>query len=196
MKLNTIVQLALVIGLGSTSLQARSHRAVYSPDRGVICDRKSGFCADKYGISLGLTKEFLGQGAQNKWTRRIKGNFDVTVFAMSNGLYCDTKKKICKSSKWDNRPNRHWTRTLFGRNIASSGRGKSSESMQDMQRDCKTFISGKVDLPMAAIRVYPGHGRNGRYSLPVSVQWDEPFVDERGICRVSHGKAVNYRVTN
>ena len=95
---------------------SRSHQTanVYSPDDGIICDKKSQFCADSQGISLGWTKEYLGARAAKVWTKRITRNFDTTVFTMSNGLYCDTNEKICKKSKWDDRPNSHWTRIMFG----------------------------------------------------------------------------------
>ena len=39
---------------------------VYSPYKGVLCDRKAGFCADEQGISMGLTKEYLGAEAEKK----------------------------------------------------------------------------------------------------------------------------------
>ena len=42
-------------------------------------------------------------------------DFDATIYAMSNGLYCDTNKKICKKSKWDNKADPHWTQILFGK---------------------------------------------------------------------------------
>ena len=87
---------------------------VYSPDQGIICDKKSQFCADSQGISLGWTKEYLGAKAEAVWTKHITKDFDTTVFTMSNGLYCDTNKKICKKSKWDDRANSHWTRIMFG----------------------------------------------------------------------------------
>jgi len=110
-KINTIVITALVIG--ATSLLSASN--VYSPDRGVICDKKAGFCVDSYGISLGMTKEYLGAKAENKWLKILDDeNFDKTSFTLSNGLSCDTHKKICKKSKWDDNADAHWTKILFG----------------------------------------------------------------------------------
>ena len=97
----------------TTDSQRRS--AVYSPDRGVICDRKAGFCVDSYGISLGLTGQYLGQKNKDKWEKVIDDDFDTTAFGFSNRLYCDTKKKICKKDKWANKIDRRWTRILFGR---------------------------------------------------------------------------------
>ncbi len=86
MKIKTIALSACMIGLSSFA----SASSVYSPSKGVICDKKSGFCADSYGISMGLTKDYLGQAAQNK----LMGykDLDTTSFAMSNGLFCDAGK--------------------------------------------------------------------------------------------------------
>lgn len=70
-----------------------------------------------------------------------------------------------------------------------------SQSMIDAERDCKTYVSGKFDLPMAAVSVSPGNGNNGRYTIPVSIKWDEPKVDETGKCSVVDGKAVSYRAS-
>lgn len=115
MKLKIIALVALTISLSSTT-SAKSHANVYSPEQGVICDKKSGFCSDSYGISIGMTKDFLGQKAANKWTKILSDkDFDSTVYAMSNGLYCDTKQKICKKSKWDEKADPHWTKILFGK---------------------------------------------------------------------------------
>ena len=42
--------------------------AVFSPEQGIICDKKSGFCADSEGISLGFTKEYLGDVDKTSFT--------------------------------------------------------------------------------------------------------------------------------
>ncbi|HID03009.1 MAG TPA: hypothetical protein EYP18_07375, partial [Desulfobacterales bacterium] len=48
------------------------------------CDKKSGFCSDSYGISLGITKDELGQKAANKWTKILSDkSFDSSSFTMS-----------------------------------------------------------------------------------------------------------------
>jgi len=70
------------------------------------------------------------------------------------------------------------------------------QDMQAMQRDCKNYITTKVDLPMAAVRVSSGYGSNGRYTLPVQVKWDRPLVDERGECIVVNGMVREYRITD
>ena len=115
MKMKTVATVALIAGLSSMA-SAKSHENVYSPEQGVICDKKSGFCSDSYGISLGLTKDFLGQKAADKMTKILSDkDFDATFYTMMNGLTCDTKKKICKKSKWDEKADAHWTKILFGK---------------------------------------------------------------------------------
>jgi hypothetical protein len=73
---------------------------------------------------------------------------------------------------------------------------QNMREVQDMQRDCKNYITDKVDLPMAAVHVSAGYGSNGRYTLPVRIKWDEPLVDERGECRVVNGRVRHYTITD
>jgi len=121
MKRNVVTTLTLFISI--TSLLSASN--VFSPDRGVICDKKAGFCTDSYGISLGLTKEYIGSKAEAKWTKILSSNdFDSTAFTLSNGLSCDTKQKICKKSKWDDHADPHWTKILFGSTVVKSHNAK------------------------------------------------------------------------
>jgi hypothetical protein len=92
--------------------------AVYTPSQGVICDKKAGFCADSEGISMGFTKEYLGQAAQDKMMKRINdagaGNYDMTWFTLSNGVSCKTKEKACTVSKVDDKIDAAHTKALFG----------------------------------------------------------------------------------
>jgi len=91
-----------------------SHRgSVYSPARGVVCDKKSGFCADSYGISLGLTKEYLGQKQQDIWNKRMNGNFDASAFTFSNRIFCDTNIRTCYTSKLKDSVDHYFTNRLF-----------------------------------------------------------------------------------
>jgi len=110
MKLKLFATTVLIFGI-STFANAKS---VYSPEQGIICDKKSGFCTDKEGIALGLTQEYLGDKNAAIWEKRVsRKGFDSKSFTMSNGLSCDTRKKICKKSKWDDKADKHWTHILF-----------------------------------------------------------------------------------
>jgi len=114
MKIKTIAIIGLMMGVAGVA-NAKSKTNVYSPEQGIICDKKSGFCSDSYGISIAFTKEFLGQKSADKFTKILSDkDFDPTSYTMSNGLSCDTKKKICKKSKWDEKADAHWTKILFG----------------------------------------------------------------------------------
>ncbi len=185
----------LMIGASSVT-SAKTQGNVYSPEQGVICDKKSGFCSDSYGISIGMTKDFLGQKAADKWTKNLSDkDFDPTVYAMSNGLYCDTKKKICKKSKWDEKADAHWTAVLFGEK-ASHQKGNGGTDLVQAAKDCKNYLANKMDLPMAAFSINKGYEHQGAVIVPVVVKWDEPFVDEKGECKVHNGNISFRRTSN
>ena len=84
---------------------------VYSPSQGVLCDTKAGFCADSYGISMGLTKEYLGQAAQDKLMSYK--DFDTSEFTMTNGVYCDSKMRKCYNNRWKEKVDVYYTGKLF-----------------------------------------------------------------------------------
>lgn len=88
---------------------------IYSPDQGVLCDKKAGVCADSYGISIAYTKEFLGDKAANKLQKEIgdPNTFDATSFTLSNGVHCETKEKNCTVSKYDDKSDPVATGVLF-----------------------------------------------------------------------------------
>ena len=114
MKYLTTVLLILAF---SATLKAKDAASVYSPKQGIICDKKSNFCVDASGISMASTKINLGQKSVDEFMK-MTDNFkdmDTTIFTFSNGLNCDTNKKICKKSKWDDKADAHWTKILFGK---------------------------------------------------------------------------------
>ncbi len=114
MNIKTMIIVGLMMGVAGVA-NAKSQANVFSPEQGVICDKKSGFCSDSFGISIAFTKEFLGQKQADKFTKILSDkDFDATSYTMSNGLSCDTKKKVCKKSKWDDKADPHWTKILFG----------------------------------------------------------------------------------
>lgn len=86
---------------------------------GAICDRKSGFCADHMGVSVALTKMYLGDKAEQKLMAQIDEvgiqNFDATKFSMRGGLTCDTKVKTCWTNRYDKKVDVKATQTLFGK---------------------------------------------------------------------------------
>jgi len=185
--------LALLMGM-STAVFAKGHGNVYSPEKGVICDKKSEFCSDSEGISLALTKDILGEKAAKKWQKILDSkDFDSTSYTMSNGLSCDTNKKICKKSKWDEKADKYWTMKLFNKKVEDSHH-KGGADMIQMEKDCKMYVVTKTNLPMAAVSVQKGNTDKGVYYIPVSVKWDEPLVDEKGECKIVNGIVKSYGV--
>jgi|GEM_PF-5141529 len=101
---------------GSTSAHQKAHAGnVFSPDRGIICDKKSGLCMDGTGISVEFTKEYLGRSAAEKLMKRIEKfkNYDTTWVTFSNGLDCRAKEKVCYTGKHTGVVDKHWTAILF-----------------------------------------------------------------------------------
>jgi hypothetical protein len=189
------IAIAVLIGFG-TFAQAGN---VYSPDKGVICDKKSGFCADKYGISLGLTQEYLGDKHAATWEKRLSNpNFDPSAFTMSNGLSCDTKAKVCKKSKWDDNADPKWTGILFG-NVHHKKAHTSqvwTKGMKEAANECELYLANKYGLPMAAYSATHAKKHNGGYVITIVSEWDEPRVEETGKCTVKGGNVSYHRTSN
>ena len=71
---------------------------------------------------------------------------------------------------------------------------QNTQNMQQMQRDCKNYVASKfTELPMAAIQVNSGYGSNSRFTIPVSINWDEPRVEETGNCTIVNGIVKSYK---
>ncbi|MFM7140717.1 MAG: YcgJ family protein [Alphaproteobacteria bacterium] len=89
-------------------------KGVFSPEPGVLCDRKGGVCADATGISMSWTEKFLGSEAVRKFSKMTEGgSFDGTEFTLSNGVHCDTKAKTCTKSKFGKGISPKATKALF-----------------------------------------------------------------------------------
>lgn len=86
---------------------------------GAICDKSSGFCADHMGVSVALTKMYLGENAERKLMAEINKvgiqDFDATTFTMRGGLTCDTKIKTCWTNRYDKKVDAKATKTLFSK---------------------------------------------------------------------------------
>jgi hypothetical protein len=94
---------------------------IYSPEPGVICDKKGGFCADTQGIAVALTRMYLGEKAEKKLMDIIRPepdggqNFDSTTFVLTNKVVCDCKAKQCKVNKYEDKIDAAHTKALFGK---------------------------------------------------------------------------------
>ena len=99
---------------GGGSSHKKHSGSVYFPEHGILCDKKAGFCADRSGISIGFTQEYLGEAAANKFANLIeKHNMDTSSYTLSNGIYCDSHTKKCYNNKWKDKVDSHYTNKLF-----------------------------------------------------------------------------------
>ncbi|CAB3773880.1 YcgJ family protein [Paraburkholderia humisilvae] len=108
---------ALVAGLSVGSVGAERVARLRSFAPGVLCDRY--FCATDEGISLDLTKRYLGKRAATKLFSQ--GEFDVTEFTFANGIFCDVKERLCRENRYYGENGKHngavserYTELLFG----------------------------------------------------------------------------------
>jgi hypothetical protein len=85
---------------------------------GAICDRKSGFCADHMGVSLGITRLYLGEVAERNLMAEINKvgiqSFDASTFTMHGDLTCDVKVKTCWTNRYYKKVDAKATQILFG----------------------------------------------------------------------------------
>lgn len=114
----TKVSSLLILAFFSASVSAAGagkiiKGSVTTPMAGVICDNKANFCADSTGISVALTKMYLGDKAEKKLMEM--GQFDMTAFVLTNGVSCDIKTQRCDVSKLDKTIDKAHTKALFGK---------------------------------------------------------------------------------
>jgi Fels-1 Prophage Protein-like. len=94
-------QLLWVMAVGvlvwlSAVANAEMTKALRFPAKGVVCDAY--VCADAQGLSTPLTAHYLGK----KQSRQLDalGEFDRSSFTFANGVYCDTKEKVCRKDRY------------------------------------------------------------------------------------------------
>jgi hypothetical protein len=95
---------------------AKPNAAITFPSKGVICDKASGMCVDREGISMALTKEYLGGAAEAKLMQLVRENpdMDLTSYVLVNGVDCDSKKQRCMTERRGSDVERRYTKHLFG----------------------------------------------------------------------------------
>ncbi len=89
---------------------------VFYPQPGEVCDRSAHFCADRQGISMGLTELHLGIAAQEKLQQTLGDGTDVHLdsYTLSNGVYCESQTHTCYSDRFKTRKDAGATARLFG----------------------------------------------------------------------------------
>ncbi|MEM7008847.1 MAG: YcgJ family protein [Thermodesulfobacteriota bacterium] len=111
---------------------------VYSPGPGAVCDKVGQACFDKEGASIGITKDEFGQEAADKLMKNIEevGNdWDPTRFTMSDGVSCNTTKKVCDDSY--GHLDKQMTKTLFGEDAVEDA--QSSVTKASVEGHCKLY---------------------------------------------------------
>lgn len=116
MKFFCVISVMVSVGLSGSTLAASLDKNVYSPMKGVVCDKKSSLCADEYGLSIRATQHFLGNKAADVANRKLSGLSDTSVFTLSNGLHCKAKLKQCYIDKHSGTVDIKTTNALFGSN--------------------------------------------------------------------------------
>ncbi len=168
-------------------------RSLYSPSKGIICDRKDKLCVDSSGISLRFTKIYLGSRAAKKLKKNIdRYDMDLKEWTFSNGVSCNIYKRICKKSKWRDRTDFHWTKILFGRLPHRSHTNRKAPLA--FSKACKNYLGDKFPyFPNTAFSVSRGYYLDGVVHVPVNFNWNEARVDEKGECIVKNGIVKRYK---
>ena len=70
-----------------------------SPDSGVVCQRESGVCYDRFGPSIGLTEAFLGPGPAHRLAARLRGTPGerAASFSPAEGVECLAERGPCRA---------------------------------------------------------------------------------------------------
>jgi len=98
--MKTLIVMVALLGVSAGTLAAD----ITSPSRGVVCDKKAGFCVDNQGIAMGLTELYLGKAAEDKLQTTLSDDVNLTEYTFSNGVYCDAQEMQCYKD-------RHYPRT-------------------------------------------------------------------------------------
>ena len=111
------ITLMLVTGMMITPVLAAQPDGLLSPRPGVLCD--ADICANHNGISLALTRQYLGQKKADKLA--AQGACNPRAFTFSGGLFCDADEKRCREDRYfgpdgkhSGAVNPHYTQWLFG----------------------------------------------------------------------------------
>jgi len=96
MRKKLLLGLCVVVGIACGLAKAAEHSMLTNPAPGVVCDVH--FCANTRGVSERLTTQYLGVKKGQQLV--AQGEFDRTAFSFANGVYCDTKEKVCRKDRY------------------------------------------------------------------------------------------------
>ena len=93
-----VILMTVLLGLSVSTFAA----TIFSPSKGIVCDKKANFCVDDQGISIGLTTQYLGNEAQEKLAKVIGDGINVNLwdYTLSNGVHCDSHEKKCYTDRY------------------------------------------------------------------------------------------------
>ncbi|MEI6538869.1 MAG: YcgJ family protein [Planctomycetota bacterium] len=83
---------------------------VFSPERGVVCDREGNFCADGTGISATWTEQYMGAEAAHNL-----GEYDTTEFVLHNGVECIVADQACNHHGKTDKASKKIQKMVFGK---------------------------------------------------------------------------------
>lgn len=126
---------------------------VYSPQKGVLCDKKVTLCADAYGLSAGITELYFGKKAAAPTIKKLTSISDKSVFTFSNGLHCKTGKKECYVDKYSSQVDKASTVALFGgkgnhlninKTSANNTGARLDISVETLNQQLASFLCGNT----------------------------------------------------
>ena len=83
---------------------------VFSPERGVVCDREGNFCADGTGISASWTEQYMGAEAAHNIA-----NADQSEWVYHNGVECILADQACRHHGNVDKSSKKIQKMLFGK---------------------------------------------------------------------------------
>ena len=112
MKAFVILSVAALAALSTSALagQIEYGSGVFSPEKGVICDREGNFCADGTGISASWTEQYLGAEAAHNIA-----NADQSEWVYHNGVECLLADQACNHHGKVDKSSKKIQKMLFGK---------------------------------------------------------------------------------
>ena len=100
--------LLLLLPIEASANNSRLPGDLISPQTGAICNEEVKVCYDTFGVSIGITKDIMGEQAADKLTRELstvdEASFDRTNFNPVEGISCHTLEKACYENNTINDP--------------------------------------------------------------------------------------------
>lgn len=111
MRISMALALTILIGGATTATagQVEYGGGVFSPERGVVCDREGNFCADGTGLSASWTEQFMGAEAAHNIA-----SADQSEWVYHNGVECILASRSCTHQGKIDKSSKKIRKMLFG----------------------------------------------------------------------------------